>query len=137
MPNSTETLQNEPGNTTAVVGKDKPAGAGENTSDEKSFEAMRSSPRKKFQCNQRIAPMHGDILPQTDEYINVECNDLSQGGISFYLRRAPGCDRFAIGLGQKPMLTVLVGRVAYSREVQHNGERMYLVGCQFIDRLNA
>ena len=65
--------------------------------------------------------MHGDLLPQVDEYFNVECNDISQGGISFYLKRPPGCEHFAIALGQKPKITVLIGRVVYAREVEHDG----------------
>jgi hypothetical protein len=101
----------------------------------KSYEEMRSSPRKNYRFNQRIAPMHGGLLPRTDEYFNVECNDISKGGVSFYLKRPPGCEQFAIMLGQKPMVTILVARVVYSREVDHDGHQMYLVGCQFIDRL--
>ncbi len=96
---------------------------------------LRSSPRKQYQYSQRIAPMHGGLLPAKDEYFNVECNDISQGGISFYLRRPPGCEYFAIVLGQKPMVTVLVAKVVYSKAVEHNGTRMILVGCKFIDRL--
>ena len=46
--------------------------------------------------------MHGGLLPTTDEYFNVECNDISKGGISFYLKRPPGCEQFAVVLGQKP-----------------------------------
>ncbi len=107
----------------------------QNSSLAKSYEEMRSSPRKKYQCNQRIAPMHGGILPTTDEYFNVECNDISKGGISFYLKRPPGCEQFAVVLGQKPNITILVAKVVYSREVQQNDQQMYLVGCQFIDRL--
>jgi hypothetical protein len=79
--------------------------------------------------------MHGDLFPQVDEYFNVECNDISQGGISFFLKRPPGCEHFAVALGQRPRITVLIGRVAYAREVDHDGDRMYLVGCQFINRL--
>jgi len=101
----------------------------------KSYEKMRSSPRKHYRFNQQIAPMHGGLLPAKDEYFNVECNDISQGGISFYLKRPPGCEQFAIVLGQKPMITILAARVVYSREVEHDGQQMYLVGCQFIDRL--
>ncbi|MGD0655790.1 MAG: PilZ domain-containing protein [Thermoguttaceae bacterium] len=101
----------------------------------KSYEKMRSSPRKHYRFNQQIAPMHGGLLPAKDEYFNVECNDISQGGISFYLKRPPGCEQFAIVLGQKPMITILVARVVYSREVEHDCQQMYLVGCQFIDRL--
>ncbi len=108
----------------------------ENLSPAKSYEEMRSSPRKQYQFNQRIGPMHGGLLPTTDEYFNVECNDISKGGISFYLKRPPGCEQFAVVLGQKPKITILAARVVYSKEVKHNKQQMYLVGCQFIDRLN-
>jgi hypothetical protein len=101
----------------------------------KSVEELRSSPRKQYPVRQRIAPMHGDLFPQVDEYFNVECNDISQGGISFFLKRPPGCEHFAIALGQRPRITVLIGRVAYARIVEHDGDQMYLVGCQFINRL--
>lgn len=109
----------------------------QDTAPAKSVEEMRSSPRKKFQVNQRIAPMHSEMLPRVDEYFKVECNDISRGGISFYLKRPPGCKHFAIALGQKPSITVLIAKVVYSREVDHDDQRMYLVGCQFIDRLQS
>ena len=101
----------------------------------KSYEEMRSSPRKKYQVKQRIGPMHGGLLPTTDEYFAVECNDISAGGISFYLKRPPGCEQFAVVLGQKPNVTILTGRVVYSREVEHDGQQMHLVGCQFVNRI--
>jgi hypothetical protein len=129
-----EPLQNETGNSTAVLSEAQPTDTGQNPVSERSFESMRSSPRKKFVCNQRIAPMHTDIMPQPDDYINVECNDISQGGMSFYLKRPPGCDRFAVKLGQKQVFTVIIARVVNQKEVQHNGEKMHLVGCQFVNR---
>jgi hypothetical protein len=79
--------------------------------------------------------MHGGLLPRTDEYFNVECNDISKGGISFYLKRPPGCEQFAIVLGQKPKITILAAKVVNTKEVEHDNQHMYLVGCQFIDRI--
>jgi hypothetical protein len=119
---------------TKVVDKDS-AEMEQDLSPEKSYEAMRSSPRKKYQFNQRIGPMHGGLLPTTDEYFNVECNDISKGGISFYLKRPPGCEQFAVVLGQKPTITILAAKVVNTKEVKHDGQQMYLVGCQFIDRI--
>jgi hypothetical protein len=136
MPNLSEPMQYEAKNSTAPDGENVSAMKELNSSPEKTFEQMRSSPRKTFKCNQRVAPLRNDLPPQKDEYFNVECNDLSQGGISFYLKRPPGCERFAVVLGQKPMVTTLVGRVASTKEVTHNGEHMFLVGCQFVGRLD-
>jgi len=74
-------------------------------------------------------------MPTADEFFTVECNDISAGGISFFLRRPPGCELFAIVLGQKPRLTILAAKVVYFRPVKHNGQQMYLVGCKFLDRM--
>lgn len=120
---------------TAVVNGNGPSDLAQDLSSAKSYEEMRSSPRKQYQCNQRVAPIHGDLLPLVDDYFNVECNDISRGGISFFMKRPPGCERFAVVLGQKPNITILIGRVVYAREVEHNEQRMYLVGCQFVDRM--
>ncbi|MGA2059539.1 MAG: hypothetical protein ABSG67_03585 [Thermoguttaceae bacterium] len=65
---------------------------------EKSYEAMRSSPRKKY-------------------------------------KRPPGCEQFAVVLGQKPKITILAAKVVNTKEVEHDDQQMYLVGCQFIDRI--
>jgi hypothetical protein len=135
MPNLTEPIQREADKSTAPGGENASAMTELDSSSDKTFEKMRSSPRVTFKCNQRIAPLHKDLPPQKDEYFNVECNDISKGGISFYLKRPPGCERFAVVLGQKPNITTLIGRVASTREVTHNGERMFLVGCQFVGRL--
>jgi len=124
----------ENSSTAKVVDKDS-AEMVQDLSHEKSYEEMRSSPRKTYRFNQRIGPMHGGLMPTTDEYFNVECNDISKGGISFYLKRPPGCEQFAIVLGQKPMITILAAKVVNTKEVEHDNQQMYLVGCQFIDRL--
>jgi hypothetical protein len=137
MPNLSEPMQHEAENSTAADGKNVSTMNELDSASEKTFEQMRSSPRKTFKCNQRVAPLCSDLPPQKDEYFNVECNDISQGGISFYLKRPPGCERFAVVLGQKPNITTLIGRVASSKEVMHNDERMFLVGCQFVGRIES
>jgi hypothetical protein len=135
MPNLDDSLQNDSGNATAVANNDDSAQTLKELHSQKSFEKMRSSPSKEYHCCQPIAPLYGDIPPEADDYFKVECHDISQGGISFFLKRPAGCEKFAIVLGQKPMITTLIGRVVYSKEVEHKDERMYLVGCQFIGRL--
>ncbi|HEY4761383.1 MAG TPA: hypothetical protein VIH42_12450 [Thermoguttaceae bacterium] len=117
---------------------DKPkdsADSQENLAAMQSYEDMRSSPRKDFPCTQRIAPMHGKDLPLPDEYINVECKNISCGGIAFYAKRRPGCKHFSVALGQKPAITMLIAQVVHISEVECNNQRMYLVGCKFIDRI--
>jgi hypothetical protein len=81
--------------------------------------------------------MNGDFPPRVDEYFNVECNDISRGGVSFFLKRPPGCEKFAIVLGQKPMITIMVAKVVNIKEVTHNDQHQYLVGCKFISQIKS
>jgi hypothetical protein len=133
MSNSIDTVQSVEDTSPAVENRNDSADSEQNSSQE-NYVKMRTSPRKQFQYSQRIAPMLGKILPQVDDYLEVECNDISSGGISFFLKRKPGCTHFVIALGQKPTVTLLIAQVMNIKEVKHNHQQMYLVGCKFIDR---
>ncbi len=135
MPDSGNPANCETGISTAMEDGNGSSLSQQQPLDESAYIAMRSSPRLKYACPQRIAPMHSPLPPLADDYLEVECNDISRGGISFFLKRPPGCQQFAIVLGQKPMQTIMVAQVVYAKEVQHNNQQMYLVGCKFINRL--
>ena len=49
----------------------------------------RASQRRVFQYRQRIAPLVGSSKPAEKDFIEVECCDISAGGLAFYLDRAP------------------------------------------------
>jgi hypothetical protein len=99
-----------------------------------SYEALRSSPRNRFEYNQRVAPVMGKQMPSISEYMDVECNDISRGGISFFLKRDPTCKHFAVALGQKPNVSVMLAEVCRREAVVRDGHQMYLVGCKFVGK---
>ena len=53
----------------------------------------RRSERLPFQHWQRIAPIYGGVLPTRSQFYKVECCDLSNGGISFYVTSRPRFDQ--------------------------------------------
>jgi hypothetical protein len=122
---------------TEISSSGSSARTGGDTPRPKTGRELRSSPRKKFQYYQQIAPIHDNTPPSTDDFIKVECNDISQGGISFFLRRPPGCKHFAIMLGGKNATTMLTAQVVRLQEIEHNDQHMYLVGCKFVNRLET
>jgi hypothetical protein len=101
-----------------------------------SYEALRSSPRNKYSYNQRVAPMLGKSLPSVSEYLEVECNDISRGGISFFLKRDPTCKHFVIALGQKPNINAMLAEVCYTKPAFHDGQLVYQVGCKFVGKID-
>ena len=135
MPNSVNPGQSAEDNSAALENGYGQADSGQMSSSQPKSTDMRATPRSKYKYSQRIAPLHSKILPRVDDYLEVECNDISCGGISFFLRRPPGCEHFAVALGQKSMTTLLIAQVVYIKEVNHNNQQMYLVGCKFVDRI--
>ena len=135
MSDSQDAVQDDDQISAATENLTGPDSSRMNLTSERDFSEMRSSPRKDFPCTQRIAPLHGKGLPLPDEYINVDCKDISCGGVAFYLKRPPGGKYFAIELGPRPMNTLMLAQVIYVRAVEHNDQRMYLVGCKFIKRI--
>jgi hypothetical protein len=111
------------GNRAAASGGDQPTGD------------LRSSPRRQFPFTQLIAPARGSREPSRDEFVAVPCRDLSEGGISLYLSEPPEFDYLLVALGPSPTLNVRA-RVVRVKEIERAGQTLYLVGCQFIDRVS-
>ena len=96
-----------------------------------------ASVRKSFRYSQRIPPVRGKTLPQSDEYIEVECNDISAGGISLFVRSPTGCEQIVVSFGQPPGTTCMLAQIVYIKEAERNGQRTYLVGCRFLERVQS
>ncbi len=96
---------------------------------------MRSSPRRTYQYRQLIAPLLGDRLPARNRFFEVVCEDISAGGISFYLDTPPDFKRVVVGLGQAPQLTFFTADIARVAEKEVDGRRQFLVGCRFTGRI--
>jgi hypothetical protein len=96
---------------------------------------MRSSPRRTYQYRQLIAPLIGDRLPARNRFFEAVCEDISAGGISFYLDTPPDFKRVVVGLGQAPQLTFFTATIARVAETEFEGRRQFLVGCRFTGRI--
>jgi PAS domain S-box-containing protein len=96
---------------------------------------LRSSPRRAFKYYQMIAPMFGGQLPARRKFFEVECEDLSAGGMGFYMNRPPDFDTLVVALGRPPEESYLTARVVRVMRADQNGERRYLVGCRFTGRV--
>ncbi len=96
---------------------------------------MRSSPRRTYQYRQLIAPLLGNRLPARNRFFEVVCEDISAGGIAFYLDSRPGFERVVVGLGQPPQLTFFTADIVRIAETEADGRRQFLVGCRFTGRI--
>lgn len=98
--------------------------------------AMRSSARKAFHVRQPIAPMYGSVMPTPSQFFEVNCVDISAGGISFYLDRTPDFKTLLVALGREQDPTYFTATVRRCvRECDEHGRTRYLIGCQFMGRV--
>lgn len=96
---------------------------------------QRSSPRKAFHYLQPIAPIYHGRLPSHEDFFDAVCENISGGGIAFYLNRAPDFQDLVVALGQPPNLTHFSARVVRVAETLYDGKQAYLVGCRFTGRV--
>jgi len=123
-------------------GKSSPAGSARSAAEPRPFQRtsrgvrkdLRASPRRAFKYYQMIAPMFGGQLPARRKFYEVECEDLSAGGMGFYMNRPPDFDTLVVALGRPPEESFLTARVVRVMKVEQSGQRRYLVGCRFMGR---
>ena len=97
---------------------------------------LRSSPRRRYQYRQAIAPVYGGRLPSERDFFEVECEDISAGGIAFLLDTEPDFENVVVALGKAPALTCFAGRVVRVADRSTPEKRRFLVGCQFTGRVH-
>ena len=95
----------------------------------------RSSERRVFPYIQRVAPMVGEEMPPSEEFTSVRCKDLSGGGIAVVLEDPPMYDRLVVALGVAPSLDHVIAKVVHTEVFKEHGKTRYLVGCQFLERV--
>lgn len=96
----------------------------------------RSSPRRSYQYRQQIAPMYTVSIPVKHDFFEVDCKDISAGGVSFYLDHEPDFTALVVGLGRTPDLAYFTGRVARVVEERDGDKVRYVVGCRFTGRVH-
>jgi PAS domain S-box-containing protein len=97
---------------------------------------LRRSPRRSFHYIQRIAPTSGEGLPSKNRFIEVRCEDISAGGIAFYLGRRPDFTTLVVTLGRPPAESHFSARVVRVVKATLEGRGVYLVGCRFTGRVS-
>ncbi len=95
----------------------------------------RRRPRRLYPFKQSIAPICDGRIPAAGDFTDVQCHDISSGGFSFFSTVPPAADSFVVILGQPPQLTQVTAQVAHVRRVEHDGCRMYLIGCNYTGRI--
>lgn len=108
----------------------------ETTSEATSGADQRSSPRRVYRYQQSIAPIYHGQLPTRRQFVDVECRDISAGGIAFVLDEVPDFRDLVVALGRSPQLTHFTATVARTCEIEDLGRKRYLVGCRFTGRVN-
>jgi hypothetical protein len=121
----------------------------------------RGRPRRPFMAVQWVAPCSGQEVPADKEFFEVQCNDLSEAGFSFFMPDKPEFDTLVVKLGVPPNMVYVGAEVMNSNDVllypnrlveRIGGEadnvdrlgldddgtsakRMVMVGCRFTHRM--
>jgi len=103
--------------------------------DTSSLDFASPADRRPYPVKQFVAFFNRE-LPGADGFEQVLCNDISMGGISFYLNRRPDTEQVVISLGTARNLTFMVLQVKSFRLAFTNGQRCFRIGCQFVRRLD-
>ena len=96
----------------------------------------RDQPRTKYDCVQLIAPYDGVTMPSQAEFRRAHCRDLASGGFSFFAENPPQTDQLIVALGSVPF-NFFVADVVRVKQADVDTTGSFLVGCQFVRRLEA
>ena len=103
----------------------------------KAEDDRRQSRRMSYPCSAMVANYQAPDVPAKEAFWTVRCRDLSRGGVSFYSPIKPLASSLLISLGSAHTLSCLLAcRVVYCAYVGDHGQPRYLVGCEFMERLN-
>jgi hypothetical protein len=96
---------------------------------------LRVSPRRPYSCRQKVYPIVANQLPSPESLYEVQCGDISCGGISFLLPEKPTFAEWVVALGRPPAVAYFTARTAHVRQIPWQGRMFYKVGCRLIDRV--
>ncbi len=97
---------------------------------------LRSSPRRSYHFRQRIAPIVDSCLPTKKNFIEVECQDISAGGIAFFMTDLPGFKDLVVSLGIPPVQSYFTAKIVRCQKMEDAGRVRYLLGCRFTGRVH-
>ena len=96
----------------------------------------REKPRTKYDCVQLIAPYDGFTMPSQAEFRRVYCRDLAAGGFSYFAEHPPEAEKLIVALGSVPF-SFFVADVVRVKQADVDMTGSYLVGCQFVERVET
>ncbi len=108
---------------------------GRDATENKPGREMRAHARKAFPFRQLVAPVKSDLMPWPDDFIEVECSDISQSGISLFLKLPPCFKELIVCLGPDTSQTLMLAQVVRVQEVDSADRHGYIVGCRFVERV--
>jgi diguanylate cyclase (GGDEF)-like protein len=94
--------------------------------------------RQPFNEKQYIAPYRAEgKVPDTDQFHEVQCYDLSARGLSFVCDETPDFERFVVRLRKGAQDHFIVARVVNIADVGTKDKARYRVGCAFLNRIDS
>ncbi len=124
-PAKVEEPANAPSSTPAAAEPHQPSGID-----------LRRSERHNFIARQLIAPIRDGILPKAEQFYEVVCKDISEGGVAFALTKRPDFDSLVIALGGQADSPYLAAQIVNIREKTNDGKTFFIVGCRFTGRVS-
>jgi len=95
----------------------------------------RRSPRRPYHYRQLIAPIVDGRMPAMEDFIEVECEDISAGGVAFHYPERPTFKQLVVALGQAPFMTHFKAEVVRVVDESDESRTRFLVGCRFTGRV--
>jgi len=94
----------------------------------------RTRPRRSYPYRQKIAPITDGKLPNLDQFRSFQCHDIAAGGFSFICTAPPASDTLVVELGVPPKLSYLIAQIAHVTRTEKDGQRQFIVGCNYVGR---
>jgi hypothetical protein len=91
----------------------------------------REHARNAFPFKQMLAPIRSGEMPWPEDLVEVECRNISQSGISLFLKSPPRFRKFVICLGPENSPIQVYGKVVRVQEIDCDGRHGFVVGCRF------
>jgi len=91
--------------------------------------------RRAYPYLQRVAPVLEHKLPEPEQFVDVECHDISPGGFSFVFPYPFPSDSLVVELGVPPKFTYLMAQVAHVTRINRGKQTYYLIGCNYTHRV--
>ncbi|HOM16143.1 MAG TPA: PAS domain S-box protein [Thermoguttaceae bacterium] len=91
--------------------------------------------RRFYRYRQKIAPYSEGQFPRPEDFVAVQCKDISAGGIGFFMEKEPSFRRLVVVLGEGETASYFLAEVVRSIPVEHQGQNLFLIGCKFCGRI--